>query len=103
MASCLVYIGRILFFVLVGLQAYSLASYPAEYKHKVSFYGLVALYSPAIGLWLYIMCDDKKLQWLFAVWVCYIVGFVVFVGIIFGGDEPIEISLTKLNSSVQTF
>ena len=96
MASCLVYIGRLLFFALVGLQAYSLASYPAEYKHKDSFYGLVVLYIPAVGLWLYIMCDDKKLQWLFAVWTCYIVGFVIFVVIIFRGDEPIEDNLDKV-------
>ena len=78
MATCLVYIGRFLFFVLVGLQAYSLASYPAKYKHEDGFYGLVALCAPAIFLRLYIMFDDKKLQWLFAVWVCYIVGFVTF-------------------------
>ena len=95
MASCLVYTARLLFFVLIGLQAYSLASYPAEYKHKDSFYGLVVLYIPPVSLWLYIMCDDKKLQWLFAVWTCYIVGFVIFVGIIFGGDEPIEDNLDK--------
>ena len=95
MATCLVYIGRFLFFVLVSLQAYSLASYPAKYKHEDGFYGLVALYAPAIFLWLYIMFDDKKLQWLFAVWMCYIVGFVIFVVIIFGGDEPIEDILDK--------
>ena len=54
MASCLVYIGRFLFFVLAGLQAYSLALYPAKYKHKDSFFGLVALYFPAIVLqWLH--------------------------------------------------
>ena len=39
MASYLVYIGRFLFFVLAGLQAYSLALYPAKYKHKDSFFG----------------------------------------------------------------
>ena len=48
MATCLVYIGRFLFFVLVGLQAYSLASYPAKYKHEDGFYELVALCAPAI-------------------------------------------------------
>ena len=32
MASCLVYIGRFLFFVLAGLQAYSLVLYLAKYK-----------------------------------------------------------------------
>ena len=64
MASCLVSVGRLLSFVLVGLQASSLASYPAQYKHKDSFYELVVLFIPTVGLWLYIMCDDKKLQWL---------------------------------------
>ena len=95
MALWLVCIGRLVFFALVGIQAYSLASYPAEYKHKDGFYALVALYVPALGLWLYIMCNDKKLQWLFAVWICYIVGFVVFVLIIFGGPEPLEDKLDK--------
>ena len=32
---------------------------------------------------------------IFAVWTCYIVGFVIFVVIIFGGDEPIEDILDK--------
>ena len=32
MASCLAYISRFLFFVSVSLQAYSLASYPANTK-----------------------------------------------------------------------
>ena len=41
------------------------------------------------------MFDDKKLQLLFAVWTCYIVGFVVFVMIIFGGDKPIKDNLDK--------
>lgn len=95
MASCLVCIGRIFFFVLVGLQAYSLASYPAEYKNNDGLYGLVTLYGPALGLWLYIMCDDKKLPWLFVVWMCYVVSFVIFIGIIFGGDKPIEDKLDK--------
>ena len=34
---------------------------------------------------------------IFAVWTCYIVGFVIFVVIIFGGDEPIEDNLDKAN------
>ncbi|CAH3111933.1 unnamed protein product [Pocillopora meandrina] len=95
MASCLVYIGRFLFFVLAGLQAYSLALYLAKYKQKDGFYGLVALYASAIVLRLYIMFDYKKLQLLLAVWTCYIVGFVIFVEIIFGGDEPIKDNFDK--------
>ena len=95
MASYLVYIGRFLFFVRAGLQAYSLALYLAKYKQKDGFYGLVALYASAIVLRLYIMFDYKKLQLLLAVWTCYIVGFVIFVEIIFGGDKPIKDNLDK--------
>ncbi|XP_022783441.1 uncharacterized protein LOC111324213 [Stylophora pistillata] len=94
MACLLIGVGRLLFFGSVGLQAYSLASYPAEYKNDDGFYGLVVLYGPAICLWCYIMWDEKKLQWLFVVWTFYIFGFVIFVGIIFG-LEPIEDNLDK--------
>ena len=37
----------------------------------------------------------KELQLLFAVWMCYIVGFVIFVVIVFGGDKPIKDNLDK--------
>ena len=95
MALYLVWIGRLIFFGLVSIQTYSLASYPAEYKHDSGFYGLITLYLPALALWLYIMCNDKHLPWLFAVWTCYIVGFVIFIAIIFGGNTPIEDKLDK--------
>lgn len=95
MASWLVCTGRFLFFGLLVLQAFSLASYPAEYENEDDFYGLVLLYGPAMFLWLYIMWDDKNLPWLFAVWICYIIGFVIFILIIFGGDKPLEDKLDK--------
>ena len=61
----MVYIGRFLFFVLAGLQAYPLALYLQNTNTcKNSFYRLVALYCPAIVLRLYIMFEDKKWQWL---------------------------------------
>ena len=41
------------------------------------------------------MFDEKKLQLLFAVWMCYIVGFVIFVVIVFGDDKPIKDNLDK--------
>ena len=62
MASCLVYISRFLFFVSVSLQAYSLASYPAKYKHKDSFYGLLSRFCSAIALRLYVIFDHKNLR-----------------------------------------
>ena len=95
MALCLVWIGRIVFIGLFGLQSYSLASYPAEYKHKDGFYGLCAFFAPALLLWVYIMCKEKRLQWLFAVWFLYVIAFVILIAIIFGGSEPIEDKLDK--------
>lgn len=78
MASCLVRFGRFAFFVLFGLQAYSLASYPAKYKENDGYYGLTALFLPAFVLRLYIMISNKHLQWLFVVWLLYVIGLVIF-------------------------
>ena len=58
--SRLVWTARI--FWPVGLQSYSLASYPAEYKHDDGFYALCLLFVPALVLRFYIMCEEKKLQ-----------------------------------------
>jgi len=95
MALCLVWIGRLVFFGVVCLQAYSLASYPAEYKQDDGFYALCFLFAPALALRFYILCEEKKLQWLFAVWLLYVVAFVILIGVIFGGSEPIEEKLDK--------
>lgn len=95
-AFCLVSLGRFAFFVLVCLQSFSLASYPAKYEHNDGFYGLVLLFIPALVLWLCIMCRDDNLQWLFAVWLFYVwIGLVPMIGTIFGGEDPIE---NKLDS-----
>ena len=95
MALCLVWIGRVIFFALVGLQSYLLASYPAEYKDNDGFYGLCVLFVPALALRLYIMYTEKNLQWLFVVWAFYVVAFVILISVIFGGSEPIEEKLDK--------
>jgi len=79
----------------MGLQSYSLASYPATYKGNDSFYLLVLLYLPAIALWLLIMCNDGRLQWLFAVWLSYVIALVILIGIIFGERDTIENKLDK--------
>jgi len=44
------------------------------------------------------MLEEKRLQWLFIVWLLYVVAFVIHVGIIFGGSEPIEEKLDKERS-----
>ena len=95
MAARLVLLGRVAFAVLLFVQAASLASYPAKYKDNEDLYSLIVLYVPAFLLWLWVMVRDKNLNWLFAVWVCYIIGFVIFLGIVFGGNETIEDKLDK--------
>ena len=98
MASFLIWLGRLTFFVLYGLQSYSLTSYPAEYNNNGAFYALIVLFIPALVLWLWILCNDENLQWLFAVWPAYVwLALIPLIGIIFGGDDPIE---NKLNSQV---
>ena len=95
MASFLVCLGRFAFFILMGIQSASLASYPATYKGNDDYYALVILYLLPLGLWLFIMCKDDNLQWLFFVWLLYTIAFVIFIGIIFGGNDPLENKLNK--------
>ena len=94
MASFLVCLGRFAFFIVMGIQFASLASYPATYESNDGYYALLLLYLLPLGLWLFIMCKDDNLQWLFVVWLLYTIVFVIFIGVIFGGDEPLE---NKLN------
>ena len=98
MASVLIWFGRFAFFVLYGLQSYSLTSYPAVYNSNTAFYALIILFTPALGLWIWILCDDKNLKWLFVVWLAYVwFALIPLIGIIFGGDDPIE---NKLDSQI---
>ena len=53
------------------------------------------LYLIPLGLWFFIMCKDGNLQWLFVVWLFYTIVFVIFIGVIFGGDDPLEDKLKK--------
>ncbi|XP_074612748.1 uncharacterized protein LOC141868735 [Acropora palmata] len=94
--SVLIWLGRLAFFALYGFQSYSLTSYPAEYKSDNSFYALIVLFIPALGLWIWILYNEENLQWLFVVWLAYVwIALIPLIGIIFGGDDPIE---NKLNS-----
>lgn len=96
MAKILVCLGRFAFFALTCVQSYSLTSYPAKYEHNDDLHALVLLFLPALGLWLFIMCKDENLQWLFLVWMLYVwIGLVPLIGTIFGGNDPIE---NKLDS-----
>ena len=95
MASFLVCLGRFAFFIVMGLQFASLASYPATYESNDGYYALLLLYLLPLGLWLFIMCKDDNLQWLFFVWFLYTIAFVIFIAIIFGGNDPLENKLNK--------
>ena len=98
MASVLICLGRFAFFVLYGLQCYLLISYPVVYNSNESFYALIVLFIPALLLWLCILCDEKNLQGLFTVWLAYVwIALIPLIGIIFGGDDPIE---NKLDSQI---
>ncbi|XP_015771399.1 PREDICTED: uncharacterized protein LOC107349727 [Acropora digitifera] len=102
MALVLIYLGRVAFFVLYGLQSYLLTSYPAVYSNT-AFYLLILLFIPALVLWLWILCncnddEEETLQWSFAVWPAYVwIALIPLIGIIFGGNDPIE---NKLDSQV---
>ena len=95
MVSFLVGLGRFSFFILMGVPSYSLASYPAIYQDTDALYSLVLLYGFPLSLWLYILYNDEKLPWLFVVWLLYVIVFVIFIAIIFGGTDPIENKLVK--------
>ena len=96
MALSLVKVGRIAFIILMGLQAYSLASYPAKYEDNRGLYGLTALYLPAVLFWFRLMRKEENLHWLFAVWLLYVwIALVPFIGIIFGRTDTIEKKLNK--------
>lgn len=90
MTSLLVCIGRFGFFALMIVQSISLSSYPAKYEHNANagFYGLIVLFVPALVIWMYIMCNEGRLPWLFVVWVLYTwVALVPLIGAIFGRIE----------------
>ena len=84
--------------VLYGLQSYLLTSYPVVYNSNANFYALIVLFIPALLLWLRILCNEKNLQGLFTVWLAYVwIALIPMIGIIFGGDDPIE---NKLDSQI---
>jgi len=96
MASGLVCLGRFAFFTLIIVQGISLATYPAKYEDNKGFYGLLAVFPTlALAVWLGIMFKQKHLQWLFAVWLLYVVGFVVLIAVIFGRSDTVENRLDK--------
>ena len=102
MASVLIWFGKIAFFVLYGLQSYSLTSYPFVYNSNAGFYALIPLFILALLLWLCILCDKENLQWLFTVWPAYVwIALIPLIGIIFGGDDPSETNWTVKSSLVQ--
>ena len=84
MASPLVWLGRLSYFVLMILQYVSFASFPAKYENQNGWYGMLLLFLPSLILWFYTLHDEGKLRWLFFVWGLYVwLALVPAVGIIF--------------------
>ena len=55
-------------------------------------------FNHGLVLWLCILCNEENLQWLFAVWPAYVwIALIPLIGIIFGGDDPIENKLDSQN------
>ncbi|KAJ7370865.1 hypothetical protein OS493_029409 [Desmophyllum pertusum] len=93
MASCSVkvikWVARIAFVVLLLIQDFFLAAYPATYNNPI-WYVLVLLFAlaPFVGCYL-ILASKAELRWLFYVWGLYILALIVNIGIVFGvvGDS----------------
>jgi len=45
--------------------------------------------------WTVAYVQSDNLQWLVFIWLPYTIVFVIFIGVIFGGDVPLENKLKK--------
>ena len=84
MASLLVWVGRVLFSVLIFTQSFLLAAYPAEYKDDSRWYAMSASQVLLVIVWLRLVVTSKaKLYWLCYIWALYIVVLVISIVIVF--------------------
>ena len=98
MASCLVHLVSVAFFILIIIQEISLATYPAKYEENSGLYELLSLFPvPAIAKCGFGSCAEKNAFRGFLLFGCstYVFGLVIFIGVIFGGPKPIEDKLDK--------
>lgn len=90
MASVVVFVGRLLFLVLVIAQCLLLASYPATYKNNSAWYAVAISYVPSVLPWVGLMLFKAgKLGRLFYIWGLYVLGLVISTAVVFAvaGDS----------------
>lgn len=94
--AAMIILGRFLFFALLILQSFFLASYPAKYEHNGSWYAVSILFIPAAVLWWWMNgndggeTDSDRERGLLLFSVAYVwLGLVPMIGIVFGltGDK----------------
>lgn len=81
----IIIVGRFVFFSLMVMQCFFLASYPAYYEDEGAWYAVSLLFAPAL-----INSIDANFDHVFAFWMIYIwLGVVPLIGIVFGrtGDK----------------
>ena len=91
MASCSLFLGRLVFFLLLLIQSGYLVAYSLDYDEVVFWVPIVqgVLFAVTALVWLVLICTKPKLRWLFYVWLSYVITLLVNIWIIFGtiGDK----------------
>ena len=91
MASCSLFLGRLVFFLLLLIQGGFLVAYSLDYDEVAFWVPIVqgVLFAITALVWLVLVCMKPKLRWLFYVWLSYVITLLVNIWIIFGtiGDK----------------
>ena len=91
MASCSLFLGRLVFFLLLLIQGGFLVAYSLDYDEVAFWVPIVqgVLFAITALVWLVLICMKPKLRWLFYVWLSYVITLLVNIWIIFGtiGDK----------------
>ena len=91
MASCSLFLGRLVFFLLLLIQGGFLVAYSLDYDEVAFWVPIVqgVLFAITAPVWLVLICMKPKLRWLFYVWLSYVITLLVNIWIIFGtiGDK----------------
>ena len=91
MASCSLFLGRLVFLLLLLIQGGYLVAYSLDYDEVAFWVPIVqgVLFAITALVWLVLICTKPKLRWLFYVWLSYVITLLVNIWIIFGtiGDK----------------
>lgn len=97
--------GRLTLLLLMILQCWLLASFPAKYLNNSAWYAFFVFILPALGItWWWITSSEDKVRRLFYVWFSYSwFGLVPMVGIVFpltadklDSNQPFDSNILKL-------